>query len=94
MYYYSYKLHVLCGITSVIHSFDINAANVYDLQRLKDVQWEYSDCMILGDKGHLSASVQLDLFENANMTLDVLYRLNQKNWTPPIWAYKRFRKRN
>ena len=23
----------------------------------------------------------------------VPYRLNQKNWRPPIWAYKRFRKR-
>jgi hypothetical protein len=24
---------------------------------------------------------------------NVTYRLNQKNWTPPTWAYKRFRKR-
>ena len=93
MYYYGYKLHALCGITGVIHSFDMTAANVHDLQYLKDVQWEYSDCMILGDKGYLSAPVQLDLFETANIKLDVPYRLNQKNWTPPTWAYKRFRKR-
>jgi hypothetical protein len=33
------------------------------------------------------------LFETANITLDVPYRLNQKNRTPPTWAYKRFRKR-
>ena len=57
------------------------------------MQWEYHDCTILGDKGYLSAPVQLDLFETANITLDVPYRLNQKNWTPPTWAYKRFRKR-
>ncbi|MBR1475353.1 MAG: IS982 family transposase [Muribaculaceae bacterium] len=55
MYYYGYKLHALCGITGVIHSFDMTAANVHDLQYLKDVQWEYSDCMILGDNGYLSA---------------------------------------
>ena len=93
MYYYGYKLHALCGISGVIHSYDMTAANVHDLQYLKDVQWEYSDCTILGDKGYLSAPVQLDLFETASITLDVPYRLNQKNWTPPTWAYKRFRKR-
>ena len=27
------------------------------------------------------------------ITLDVPYRLNQKNWTPLTWAYKRFGKR-
>ena len=34
-----------------------------------------------------------NIFETANITLVVPYRLNQKNWTPPTWAYKRFRKR-
>ena len=62
-------------------------------QYLKDVQWEYNNCTILGEKGYLSAPVQLDQFETANITIDVPYRLNQKNWTPPTWAYKRFRKR-
>ena len=93
MHYYGYKLHALCGISGVIHSYDMTAANVHDLQYLKDVRWEYHDCTILGDKGYLSTPVQLDLFETANITLDVPYRLNQRNWTPPTWAYRRFRKR-
>jgi len=93
MHYYGYKLHALCGVTGVIHSYDMTAANVHDLHYLKDIKWEYHDCTILGDKGYLSAPVQLDLFETANITLDVPYRLNQKNWKPPTWAYKRFRKR-
>ena len=93
MHYYGYKLHALCGISGVIHSFDMTAANVHDLHYLKDVQWEYHDCMILGDKGYLSAPVQLDLFQTANITLEVPYRLNQKNWRPPSWTYTRFRKR-
>ena len=83
----------MCGVTGVIHSYNMTAANVHDLQYLKDVKWEYHDCAILGDKGYLSAPVQLDLFETANIILDVPYRLNQKNWTQPTWAYKRFRKR-
>lgn len=93
MHYYGYKLHALCGITGVIHSYDMTAANVHDLCYLKDVKWEYHDCMILGDKGYLSAPIQQDLFQTANITLEVPYRLNQKNWRQPSWAYKRFRKR-
>ena len=93
MHYYGYKLHALCGISGVIHSYDMTAANVHDLHYLKDVKWEYHDCMILGDKGYLSAPVQLDLFQTANITLEVPYRLNQKNWRPPSWTYRRFRKR-
>ena len=41
--------------TGVIHSFDMTAANVHDLHYLKDVQWEYHDRVILGDKGYLSS---------------------------------------
>lgn len=93
VHYYGYKLHAICGISGVIHSFDMTAANVHDLHYLKDVRWEYHDCMMLGDKGYLSAAIQLDLFETANITLEVPYRLNQKNWRPPTWAYKKFRKR-
>ncbi len=93
MYYYGYKLHALCGTTGVIHSYDMTAANVHDIHYLKDIQWEYHDCMILGDKGYLSVPIQQDLFTSANITLEVPYRLNQKNWRPPLWAYKRYRRR-
>lgn len=93
MHHYGYKLHALCGISGIIHSYDMTAANVHDLHYLKDVAWEYHDCVLLGDKGYLSATVQQNLFETANITLDVPYRLNQKNWKPPTWQYKRFRKR-
>ena len=85
MHYYGYKLHALCGISGVIHSYDMTAANVHDLHYLKDVVWEYHDCVLLGDKGYLSAPIQQNLFETANITLDVPYRLNQKNWKPPTW---------
>ena len=75
MHYYGYKLHALCGVSGVIHSYNLTAANVHDLHYLKDIRWEYHDCTILGDKGYLSAPIQLDLFETANITLEVPYRL-------------------
>ena len=93
IHYYGYKLHALCGTSGVIHSFDMTAANIHDLHYLEDVRWEYHDCVILGDKGYLSASMQQDLFSAANIILEVPYRLNQKNWRPPSWAYRRYRKR-
>lgn len=93
MHYYGDKLHAVCGITGVIHSYDMTAANVADLHYLQDIKWEYNDCLMLGDKGYLSADIQQNLFDVAHISLEVPYRLNQKNWRPPIWTYKRFRKR-
>ena len=93
MYYYGYKLQAICGIRGVIHSYDITAASVHDLHYLNDVQWEYHDCTMLGDKGYLSTELQQNLFDVANISPEVPYWLNQKNRRPPTWAYKRFRKR-
>ncbi len=93
MSYYGYKLHVVCGIRGVIHSYDMTSADVHDIHYLKDIQWEYHDCMMLGDKGYLSAEIKKNLFEIANIELEVPYRLNQKDWRPPTWAYKKFRRR-
>ncbi len=61
MYYYGYKLHAVCGIRGVIHSYDMIAASVHDLHYLKDVRRKYHVCMMLGDKGDSSAEVQKDL---------------------------------
>ena len=93
LHYYGYKLHAVCDIKGVIHSYDMTAASIHDIHYLNDIKWEYHDTMILGDKGYLSATVQKNLFEEENIILEVPYRLNQKNWRPPTWAYKRFRKR-
>lgn len=49
---------------------------------LQDVKYEYQDCSLFGDKGYIGTEVQLDLFESANIKLEVPYRLNQKNWKP------------
>jgi len=93
VYYYGYKLHAVCGLSGVIHSFDLTKANVHDIRYLQDVKYEYHDCCIFGDKGYISASVQLDLFETANIRLEVPYRHNQKNWRPMFVPFAKARKR-
>ena len=92
-HYYGYKIHAVCGTRGIIHSYDLTAANVHDLHYLKDVQWKYHDCHLLGDKGYLSAEVQQNLFDSCNIVLEVPYRLNQKNWKPSSMTYKKYRKR-
>lgn len=93
VYYFGYKLHALCGLSGVIHSYDLTKASVHDIHYLQDIKPLYHDCSIFGDKGYISASVQLDLFETANIKLECPYRLNQKNWKPTYIPYAKARKR-
>ena len=78
-YYFGYKLHALCGLSGVIHFYDLSKASVHDLNYTKDAKLEYHDCSIYGDKGYIGADVQLDLFETALIRFECLYRLNQKD---------------
>ena len=66
-YYFGYKLHAVCGLSGVIHSYDLSKASVHDLNYMKGVKLEYHDCSIYGDKGYIGADVQLDLFETAHI---------------------------
>ena len=79
-HYYGYKLHALCGLSGVIHSYDLTKASVHDIRYLQDVKLEYHDCSIFGDRGYIGQEVQLNLFETVNIKLDCPYRLNQKDW--------------
>ena len=92
-YYYGYKLHALCGLKGVIHSYDLSKASVDDRNWLQDLKYEYQQSTIIGDKGYLKASLQLDLFETAQIHLEVPYRLNQKNWKPTFKPFAKARKR-
>ena len=92
-YFYGYKLHALCGLSGVIHSYDLSKASVHDINYIKDIKHLYHDCSIFGDKGYIGAEVQLDLFETANIRLECPYRLNQKNWKPTFVPFAKARKR-
>ena len=92
-YYYGYKLHAICGVSGMIHSYDLSKASVHDLHYMKDVKWQYHDCSIYGDKGYIGADVQLDLFETAHIRLECPYRLNQKNRKTTLAPLAKARKR-
>ena len=92
-YYYGYKLHAVCGIRGVIHSFDLTGASVHDIHYLQDIKWQLADCSILGDKGYINADVQLDLFQTTNISLEVPMRINQKDYKPQFYLFRKLRKR-
>ena len=58
--------------------FDLTKASVHDIHYLKDVKCNFQNCTIIGDRGYIGAAIQLDLFEKANIKLEVPYRSNQK----------------
>ena len=92
-HYYGYKLHALCGLKGVIHSYDLSKASVDDRYWLQDLKYDYQQSTIIGDKGYLKAALQLDLFETVQIHLEVPYRLNQKDWKPTFKPFAKARKR-
>jgi hypothetical protein len=66
-HYYAYKLHAVCNIDGVFSDFDLTKASVHDIHYLKDIKYNYSQCVILADKGYLSKEYQLDLFNSRQL---------------------------
>lgn len=93
MPFYGYKLHAICSIEGVFQSFDLSAASVHDIHYLKEIKTQISDCVLIGDKGYLSQIVQLDLFNQANIRLETPKRVNQKDYKPQFYPFKKYRKR-
>lgn len=93
MNYYGYKLHAVCSACGVFKSLDISPASVHDVNYLKDIKSQLTDCTLLGDRGYLSAEWQLDLFTACNIKLDTPMRYNQNNYKEQPYIFKRTRKR-
>jgi hypothetical protein len=93
MAYYGYKIHAVCSVKGVFKSFDISKASVHDIHYLKDIKHQFRDCVIIGDKGYLSADYQLDLFESNQIKLEVPMRENQYNYKKQAYIFKKSRKR-
>jgi hypothetical protein len=92
-WFYGYKLHGVCSVTGVFHSLDITKAEVHDVHFLKNIKQQMSDCVVLGDRGYLSETIQLDLFQSVNITLETPKRVNQKNYKPQPYIFRKTRKR-
>ena len=52
-----------------------------------------SDCVLLGYRGYLSESIQLDLFQSVNIKLETPKRKNQKNYKLQAYVFRKYRKR-
>lgn len=92
-WFYGYKLHGVCSVNGIFHSVDITKAEVHDIHFLKNIKQQMSDCVILGDRGYLSKSIQLDLFQTVNIKLETPKRANQKDYNPQPFVFRKSRKR-
>ncbi|MCS4300943.1 IS982 family transposase [Chryseobacterium sp. BIGb0232] len=93
MSFYGYKLHAVCSVSGIFQSIDLSPASIHDIHFLKDIKEQFSDCILLGDKGYLSSEVQIDLFNYVNIRLETPKRINQKNYKPQFYLFKKHRKR-
>jgi len=91
--FYGYKLHAICSVAGVFHSFDLSPASVHDIHYLKDIKTQLSDCVLLGDRGYLSSEIQLNLFETVNIKLETPMKSNQKDYKKQKYIYMKSRKR-
>jgi hypothetical protein len=92
-WFYGYKLHGVCSLTGVFHSLDITKAEVHDINFLKNIKHQMTDCVLLGDRGYLSEAIQLDLFQTVNIKLETPQRTNQKDYKPQPYIFRKSRKR-
>lgn len=93
LHFYGYKLHAVCSISGIFQSFDLSPASVHDIHYLQDIKQQLSHCVLLGDKGYLSQTIQLDLFNEVNILLETPKRTNQKDYKPQFYQFKKHRKR-
>ena len=75
------------------HSLDITKAEVHDINFLKNIKQQMTDCVLLGYRGYLSESIQLDLFQTVNIKLETPKRANQKDYKPQPYILRKSRKR-
>ena len=52
--YFSYKLHAVCDMNGIFHSFDFSPANIHDVNYLKDVKVSFQNYLLIGDRGYVS----------------------------------------
>ncbi len=91
--YYRHKLHALCSVNGVFQSPDISPASVHDVNYIKDIQHQLSNCTLIGDRGYISAEIQFDLFETCKTNLDTPMRANQINYKKQPYVFRKSRKR-
>ena len=93
MYYYGYKLHSICSVKGVFQSLDITPASVHDIKYIEEIKNQLSGCTLIGDRGYISAEIQLDLFQTVKINLQTPMRKNQFNYQKQTYIFRKSRKR-
>lgn len=83
----------MCSIGGVLTSVDISKASVADVKYLQNIKYQYSDCLVLGDKGYVSFEDHVDLFDTARTWLETPIRTNRKNYKKQPYVFCKVRKR-
>lgn len=93
-YYIGYKLHLVVSLDGVYQSMEMTRASVHDVHYLKELRHSgLRDCLVLADKGYLSAQGQLDLFAQTGIEVQTPMRSNQQGYRPWPTLFKKARRR-
>lgn len=93
-YYIGYKLHMVVSLDGVYQSMDLTKASMHDIHYLKEIKHSgLTNCLLLADKGYLSAHQQIDLFYRAGIRLQTPMRSNQRDYRPWPKLFKTARRR-
>ena len=92
-WFYGYKFHGVCIVSGVFQSIDITKASINDLHLFKNLKCQTSDCEFIIYLGYLSSTLQLDLFETANIKLETPMRINQIGYKKQPYIFRKSRKR-
>ena len=93
LHFYGYKLHAVCSASGVFSDFELTQASVHDIHYLKNIKNNFSSCVLIGDKGYLSADSQIDLFTCSQIKLEVPMRVNQHDYQKQPYFFRKTRKR-
>lgn len=82
-YYIGYKLHLICSDSGVFRDMLISSAHVHDnafLKLLGEKDEHLAGHNLLGDRAYIGQAIQLSLFEEIRLNIQVPYRRNQKDY--------------
>ena len=88
----NYMLYVALLVSLQISNWQKQA--VHDIHYLKNIKDNFSSCVIIGDKGYLSADYQLDLFTSNQIKLEVPMRINQNEYKKQPYLFRKTKKKN
>jgi len=94
-WYIGYKFHLITDSNGIYRDLMVTSASVHDSYFLKVLDNEYSHLRgmeLLGDRGYIGKATQLRLFEDLDLTLNIPYRRNQKDFVKYDFRKKIIRK--